>query len=492
MQDAVPDASLQRLIRGEKDNLLAGLGIASTLPLSLESVQLEVELAVALAYLLVLPGDHAIATLSRASARAREMGATVQHAHVLSARQSIYALTGEFGASMRDLTELRELEGIPAGLRVLALVYRGILLRFEGMLHEALTNHRDARRELESLSLRRLSAMNDACMGRLMGDLGDPDAAWAENQRALDGADAMGDIWLGALALANLAQVEQERGDFDRAEELLERALGRLRAADEVQYVAIYSCVCGDLFFEMGRHDRARSWYEEGARFLGGSLEDRQAAFLHAALAALEAKEGDRIAASRHLDLAERSARRAGSPVVRVGVEIFRGVVELSRASDNQRAAVVERWSTRFAELGQWANTGGVIDVRFALRMLRRALDAAEGLRARPLLRVAHDASWFDTEDGGRVELGKRPSIRRVLAELVRHRRSAPGEGLGVDAMMRAAWPGERVLPSAASTPVRVAVSTLRRLGLRSLLVTREDGYLIDPAVRVELAAPHA
>jgi hypothetical protein len=38
----------------------------------------------------------------------------------------------------------------------------------------------------------------------------------------------------------------------------------------------------------------------------------------------------------------------------------------------------------------------------------------------------------------------------------------------------------------AAQTRVRVAVATLRKLGLRGLLVTRDDGYVLDPAVEVE------
>jgi len=44
----------------------------------------------------------------------------------------------------------------------------------------------------------------------------------------------------------------------------------------------------------------------------------------------------------------------------------------------------------------------------------------------------------------------------------------APGEGLGVRALLAHGWPGERVLVEAAETRVRVAISTLRSMGLRT------------------------
>jgi hypothetical protein len=43
-------------------------------------------------------------------------------------------------------------------------------------------------------------------------------------------------------------------------------------------------------------------------------------------------------------------------------------------------------------------------------------------------------------------------------------------------------------LVDAAATRVRVAIATLRQLGLRSTLLTRDDGYVIDKNTRVEIA----
>jgi hypothetical protein len=71
--------------------------------------------------------------------------------------------------------------------------------------------------------------------------------------------------------------------------------------------------------------------------------------------------------------------------------------------------------------------------------------------------------------------------VRRLLDALVHQRLDAPGTSLSSHALLRAGWPGERVLAEAGSKRVRVAIATLRRLGLKSVLLTRDDGYQLDP-----------
>jgi hypothetical protein len=63
-----------------------------------------------------------------------------------------------------------------------------------------------------------------------------------------------------------------------------------------------------------------------------------------------------------------------------------------------------------------------------------------------------------------------------------------PGElrrGAGADD--RAGWPGERIGADAAANRVRVALTTLRKLGLRDVIKTGQGGYLLDPAMAVTL-----
>lgn len=127
--------------------------------------------------------------------------------------------------------------------------------------------------------------------------------------------------------------------------------------------------------------------------------------------------------------------------------------------------------------------------MRFAKRLLERALAApVSGARVpakavRAGLVIGPEARWFALGEEAVVDLGRRGAVRLIVLGLVARRLAVPGETLGAEALLALGWPGERVLPDAGGTRVRVAVSTLRRLGLAGVLVTREDGYLLDPRV---------
>jgi DNA-binding SARP family transcriptional activator len=72
---------------------------------------------------------------------------------------------------------------------------------------------------------------------------------------------------------------------------------------------------------------------------------------------------------------------------------------------------------------------------------------------------------------------------RRLLVALAEGRRELPGRALSKDELVEAGWPGERMSPEAADKRLRTAVWSLRKAGLEGLLLTRDDGYLLDPLV---------
>ena len=335
----------------------------------------------------------------------------------------------------------------------------------------------------------RVFAMNEACMGRLAFDLGDEASSREHNARAIAIGDRLNDTWLSALAIANLAQLEQERGDMGRAEELLATAVERLRNVAEV-YEAVYSSACGDLFFEIGKYDLARKWYEEGGRFFRRTLmTHRHAALSWASAAALEAHDGDLPRATALLEEARRVAHRANNRVVSACVDLHGASVEVLGGDASARA----RWNeaiARYADpndpLGDVVATS--FEARFALRMARRMLERSTGAPARKArsLRVERNGRWFEV-DGERIDLGRRGALRRILVALAQSRVTSPDRGLKQADLVAAGWPGERVLVDAAATRVRVAIATLRQLGLRSMLLTRDDGYVLDPAANVEV-----
>jgi hypothetical protein len=126
--------------------------------------------------------------------------------------------------------------------------------------------------------------------------------------------------------------------------------------------------------------------------------------------------------------------------------------------------------------------------------MLRRALDqrTTSGGASGPLsipppageeLVIGDEARELRVPGGRKVILERRRAVRLILLTLVRARQEQPGVALPLDALLAAGWPGERVLPQAGASRVYVVLATLRRLGLRGLLLSRDGGYLLDPKV---------
>jgi predicted ATPase len=498
MQGTTPDAALRPKLMPDRENVLAALSFVRGASVARrEDVAVLAELAIGATLLHAAPGDACREALTQALEvlDARDPGDVVLRARLMIARREPHITIGMLEQARRDLEMVSGLEGLPPGLRALSLVTRGIQLRYESRPREAAVSHDEAARLLEGLTVPRLQAMNWACMGRLAIERRDEATARAFNERARAQCAAIGDPWLEGLPLANIAQLEQELGHFSTAADLLHQALARFRQAGEPQYLNLYSAAMGDLCFEAGEVEEARRWYESAARFLATWIAHRGTALLHAAWGALEAQHGERARAEALFDVARRAALRGDTPTVRLAFELHEASLHLRAARDAgdaaRVAAEVAKWRGRVEELAQRAPADAPdgldsIDARFALRILRGALSREQ---PQPGLHIGKDAAWFALEGGPRVDLRRRGALRRILVALVERHGKGAASALDQETLVERGWPGERLLPDAASTRLRVAIATLRRLGLRSVLVTSEDGYLLDPAatVRVDL-----
>jgi hypothetical protein len=92
---------------------------------------------------------------------------------------------------------------------------------------------------------------------------------------------------------------------------------------------------------------------------------------------------------------------------------------------------------------------------------------------------------WFRMPHGEVVSIARWRPLQRLLERLAERRETAPGEPLTVEALISAGWPGERMLPKAGATRVYTAVATLRRLGLRELLLKGDRGYMLRADVPI-------
>jgi hypothetical protein len=101
-------------------------------------------------------------------------------------------------------------------------------------------------------------------------------------------------------------------------------------------------------------------------------------------------------------------------------------------------------------------------------------------------LLLAPGARWVCPPGGAWQDLRERHAVRRLLLKLIDHQREAPGHGLSLPALREAGWPGERMLPDAASNRIYVAMTQLRKLGFKPWLKRSEEGYFLDPALTID------
>jgi len=102
------------------------------------------------------------------------------------------------------------------------------------------------------------------------------------------------------------------------------------------------------------------------------------------------------------------------------------------------------------------------------------------------MLTIGPGADWLAV-GSVMIDLRTRVSLRRIVLALAEQHRVAPGRPISCDDVFAVGWPDERVSPRAAGARVYTAMYTLRRMGLRGILVRRAEGYLLEPAVRVEV-----
>ena len=90
---------------------------------------------------------------------------------------------------------------------------------------------------------------------------------------------------------------------------------------------------------------------------------------------------------------------------------------------------------------------------------------------------VGPEARWIRPPGSEPLDLTRHGSLRRVLE---------PSIAMSAIDLLAAGWPDERVRHESGMLRVYSAVRRLRALGLGSALVTRDDGYLLDPSLVFE------
>lgn len=118
------------------------------------------------------------------------------------------------------------------------------------------------------------------------------------------------------------------------------------------------------------------------------------------------------------------------------------------------------------------------------LSQIAAGMDQQERKTQPAALTLSPDGSWVRTSSGESFDLNG--PLRRLVLCLAQQRRASPGLSLSIDTLLEAGWPGERPIREAGLNRVYVALSKLRKLGLRTALQRADAGYRIDPRVRIQ------
>ncbi|HEY8211528.1 MAG TPA: tetratricopeptide repeat protein, partial [Myxococcaceae bacterium] len=309
---------------------------------------------------------------------------------------------------------------------------------------------------------------------RHMGDVymmaGNLEEAEAHYSRCLALMQQTANRRLESMVLGCLSVIRAEQGRYPESLELVTRTIQLFLDSGDRYHAGIFQSFRAGVLATLDRLDESTAAFADAERVLaeiGAHVSIREGelyrAFLDLALARQALRDGDRQKAATHRDEAMRKLASAEA------VESSeRAVSEASFAASSARARI----AIRILRACPWPDLSGSNP------------GSTAGSSDHAPIEADADGAWFRlAPDAQPVSFARRKNLRRVFARLLELRLSEPGRPLPLQELLEVGWPGERVLPAAAANRVYVALATLRKMGLKAVLISTSSGFFLDPAV---------
>ena len=406
--------------------------------------------------------DEALADKEAALATYRALGDRAREGICLGEIGAVYQSEGRLerargchaeAIAIHVASGSRRAEGVERSYLAVATHRRGEPAASVALHEQALAIHREAgHRRLEGAEVLHLGFVHHE-----LGALERARESFSTARLLLVAAGARG---LEAIALVFAARLEVDSSDATTALSRLAEA-GRVTPASWPRVAATRHLVEGHLAMATGALERACESYEASlatSRSVEVGFEALTPAYLAVALA--RARSGIAGAIEAHLADAAAHVATLENPHLRVALEIL-----AAAASGRDGPEVPAAASAASSEV-------------------RRAL-ALSGVRR--ALVIKSEGRSAILPDGRAVDLSRRKNVRLVLLALARARLAGPGVIVSPEALLEAGWAGERMRPDAATKRLHTAIWTLRTLGFEGVLLTEEDGYLLDPRTNLVL-----
>ena len=442
-------------------------------------------------------GDHdeGLESLEDALHDCERVGAPVAEASVHMALAAIQDRIGEGAQAVAAWQRARALSGQAAdpGGEVRALLGEALSHLESGALDDAEACFEQANASLRRKAQAGLDGIAASVHGRIKLERGRFREARRALQDALDHSMALGIPSREGSDRLHLARLELEAARLNEVELHLSAALANAESCGDLRLEGGARFVLGCLQLQRGNWVEAEASLVQALRLLESAGSRLDLARALPFLATLEARAGRFSEAAQNLEDARAYfGPRSLSHELRV-IEILEGCIDFARArslaeSDPSEAHACANRARAKLDEAQSASPPFLS----AYALLRADAEAWEEWEAsghvppQPVadsLRLGPDAEWFEAPRGERVDLRRRAAIRRMLDFLAIKRLETPGVSIDPRELFAAGWPGVKVRPETELKRVYIGIWTLRGLGLADLLLTRDEGYLLDPAV---------
>lgn len=410
-----------------------------------------------------LPPLRHLAVLDHVLQRSRDSGADgTLICRALLATGSARLRSGDDARALRDLSQAHSLALSlnRSDLEGLARVGLSRTLQGQGESAPALQHAQDALTIATKIGDSDLEARALHVLGMVRADTGEDASAVFERAAAL--FDSRGDSAASQQVHVDWATTLLQRGQHEGAAAALHwggetSALMTLRR---------------DVATAMLAHDRGHDAdpaqlqeLAQRARALADATGESQVLLLCALVACGEKRFGDAHALLRTASLPSTRITRPGQAAQLLSVWLDERVLGKKQpAGSGQEKLADDFW----------------------LRALSRAIEPDAHAAPQPgadAVVVGHAGQWFRVPAGETVSLHRRRTLAAILDHLAHKREARPGEAQSWTTLQSAAWPGEKLQKAAGAHRVRVAVSSLRKLGLSQYLLTQGDGYLLTAEV---------
>lgn len=368
----------------------------------------------------------------------------------------------------------------------LVLRCRGTLSLNQGNLEHAVDCFVRAADEAQQAGDRRSVGLNTLLQGTALFELRQPKLA---RQRFLSGLELVeehGTQFFQAIGRFWLALLELEEGRHDLALALLEDAEKRLSHLGDTMFRPSVAGYLGVLYLDQGDLERAAGQLASAVHHARRESDYYRLGTFLPFLGYVRLEQRDELGAGEAFEEAHQVAAKSANPNLPVLIQV------LEEAAHGPATPRVGTPPSARSEIAHIASRSS--DVRFGLRIMRKRHALSSPIPEQvsspppaPSLVIGREGSYFQLPGRARVELTRRWTLRGVLWRLVQERVAKPGANLSTQQLISAGWPGERILAEAGVHRLHVVIATLRKLGLRDVLQTGREGYLLDPETPVSI-----